>query len=173
MLGVKRRGRKVIVVRVDLEALQRVEAWIVEHQEAGRWERSEVVLTSHPDLKAVNDAWIRLAKQMSAGFESGGSSMPSSYWDDARKDAPQAGMLRAGDEIVLRKFEKASLGANYYQLPAGVKFMDTAGAGGADPAAGLAKDTADKAVEAAKSAAQDSVVEGVTQGVKGLFKNVW
>jgi len=37
----------------------------------------------------------------------------------------------------------------------------------------LPRTLADKAVEAAKFPAQDSVVEGVTQGVKGLFKNAW
>jgi hypothetical protein len=71
----------------------------------------------------------------------------------------------------------------HYQLPAGVSMMEMPAMGKMPPRQtsqppqkekdDFLTETTDKAGDAAKDQTQDSIVEGVRKGVKGIFKKVW
>jgi hypothetical protein len=85
--------------------------------------RDEVVLTSHSDLKKVNEAWTTMSSKMS---ESMGQEMSKSL-EEATKEAKEAGyggMLRYGDEMKLYSLRKMNLETSYYQFPQGAKMVE-------------------------------------------------
>jgi hypothetical protein len=78
--------------------------------------RDEVVLSTHSDIKQVNEAWIALGEKMSQAM---GDEMADSL-DNATREAKEkgyGGMLRYGDEMKLDSLKKMSLDITYYQLP--------------------------------------------------------
>lgn len=95
----------------------------------------------------------------------------------------RGGMLRYGNDMRLEKVEKPSLDMAIYQLPANVTMMAMPDMGKMParrtpaPAqkedGGFVTDTTEKAGDAAKDQTQDSIVEGVREGVKGVFKKLW
>ncbi|MFZ0724575.1 MAG: hypothetical protein WAM61_02195 [Desulfobacterales bacterium] len=95
----------------------------------------------------------------------------------------RGGMLRYGNDMRLEKVEKPSLDMAIYQLPANVTMMAMPDMGKmparrtSAPAqkedGGFVTDTTEKAGDAAKDQTQESIVEGVREGVKGIFKKIW
>jgi len=71
-----------------------------------------MVLSAHPDIKKVTDAWMAMAEVLT-------KSMGQSFCDaleEARKRG-LGGVLRYGDEMRLAKLSERSLDAAYYELP--------------------------------------------------------
>jgi len=85
--------------------------------------RDEVVLSSHSDLKKVNEGWSAIAAKMG---ESMGEEMAKSL-EKATKEAKEAGyggMLRYGDEMKLYNLKKMSLDISYYEIPTGAQTIE-------------------------------------------------
>jgi len=85
--------------------------------------RDEVVLSSHSDLKKVNEGWSAIAAKMG---ESMGEEMAKSL-EKATKKAKEAGyggMLRYGDEMKLHNLKKMSLDVSYYEIPTGAQTVE-------------------------------------------------
>ncbi|MCK5162293.1 MAG: hypothetical protein KAQ72_01180 [Desulfobacula sp.] len=85
--------------------------------------RDEVVLSSHSDLKKVNEGWSAIAAKMG---ESMGEEMAKSL-EKATKEAKEAGyggMLRYGDEMKLHSLKKMSLNVSYYRVPPGAQYVE-------------------------------------------------
>lgn len=86
--------------------------------------RDEVVLSTHSDIKKVNEAWIVLGQKMSQAM---GDEMAQSL-DQATREAKKkeyGGMLRYGDEMKLHSLKKMSLNIAYYQLPENAQNVQT------------------------------------------------
>ncbi|MFH2092494.1 MAG: hypothetical protein ABIJ31_09035 [Pseudomonadota bacterium] len=83
-------------------------------------QRDEMVLSSHADLKKVNEGWTAIASKMG---EIMGENVSKTI-EEATKKAQEegyGGMLRYGDEMKLASLKKMSLDLSYYQLPQGSK----------------------------------------------------
>ncbi|MFO7688400.1 MAG: hypothetical protein R6V60_20165 [Desulfobacterales bacterium] len=149
---------------------------------AGKTQKEEIVLSSHPDIKKIHQGWTVFAARMAQML---GQDAARNLDDSLKlaKTEGRGGMLRYGKAMTLQSVEKPSLEMAYYQLPPGVEIMEMPDMGklpprqAAKPAQkgedGFVTDTTEKAGEAAKDQTQQSVVEGVREGVKGIFKKVW
>jgi hypothetical protein len=162
----------------------------------GNTQKNEIVLSSHPDVETVHRGWIVFAARMSQMLGNDSADKLDQSLKAALNEE-RGGMLRFGNDITLQSVEKPSLNLSHYQLPPGVQMVDMASMGAmsggpsSQPArnetAGggqesqarqkneqdFATDTAGKAADAAKDQTQQSIVEGVREGVKGMFKKVW
>jgi hypothetical protein len=96
----------------------------VEVMEGGKVvRRDEVVLSSHSDLKKVNEGWSAIASKMG---EVMGEEMAKSVEQatmEAKKEG-YGGMLRYGDEMKLESLKKMSLDISYYQVPPGAQYIE-------------------------------------------------
>lgn len=131
--------------------------------------RDEVVLSTHADIKKVNEGWIALAARM--GQIMGGDFSKAIEQATAEaKDKGYGGMLRYGDEMRLSSLKKPSLAASYYDLPSGSQQVQMNDDGSVSDELGQdAKDVG----RAAKDEAKDSTVEGVREGVRDMFKSIF
>lgn len=148
----------------------------------GKTKKDEIVLSSHPDIKKIQQGWVvfggRMARML--GPDSA-RELEQSLKSAEMKE--HGGMLRYGKDMRLQKVEKPSLDLATYQLPPGVTMTGIPDMGkmpargepspAQKEADGFLKDTTDKAGDAAKDQTQDSIVEGVREGVKGVFKKLW
>lgn len=147
----------------------------------GRKYVEEVVFSDHKDIRKIYSAWVMFSSRMqgklngmsSTGFErSLGSAKMEKY----------GGILRIGNEFALKQVERKPLKASFYELPSGAQLQQSPNRGTAqmpernssqDNQNGYVEETAAQAGEAAKEEAQDSTVESVRKGVKGLFNKMW
>lgn len=149
---------------------------------SGKKKTDEMVLSKHKDVERVHKGWIVFASRMAQmlGQDS------ARNLDQSLKSAKMkgyGGMLRYGKDLILQRVEKPSLKISHYQLPPGVKMMDMPSMGktGGYPTQPTAQPkTNDSMANKNKGADtpsdnedQPSVVEGVRQGVKSIFKKVW
>jgi hypothetical protein len=144
----------------------------------GQKKTDEMVLSKHKDVERIHKGWMVFASRMAQmlGQDS------ARNLDQSLKSAKMkgyGGMLRYGKDLILQRVEKPSLKISHYQLPPGVKMMDmpSMGKAGGYPAQPTTSDSMANKNEASDAPSdneeQPSVVEGVRQGVKSIFKKVW
>jgi hypothetical protein len=148
----------------------------------GKKQTDEMVLSKHKDIMKIQKGWVVFASRMAQmlGQDS------AQKLDQSLKSAQTkgyGGMLRYGKDMILQRVEKPSLDIAYYQLPAGVKMMDMPSMGRAGgyqtsqpvqpKTGGPSAGKSENAEKAPGKENQPSVVEGVRQGVKSIFKKVW
>ena len=151
-----------------------------DHQ--GQKKTDEMVLSKHKDVERIHKGWMVFASRMAQmlGQDS------ARNLDQSLKSAKMkgyGGMLRYGKDLILQRVEKPSLKISHYQLPPGVKMMDmpSMGKAGGYPSQPTAQPNTNDSMANKKKGAdtptddedQPSVVEGVRQGVKSIFKKVW
>jgi hypothetical protein len=149
---------------------------------AGKKKTDEIVLSKHKDVERIHKGWVVFASRMAQmlGQDS------ARKLDQSLKSAKMkgyGGMLRYGKDMILKRVEKPSLDIGHYQLPPGVKMMDMPSMGSAGgyqspqptqpKTDGSAAGKKDNTADTSKDTDQPSVVDGVRQGVKSLFKKVW
>jgi hypothetical protein len=149
---------------------------------SGKTQKEEIVLSRHPDILKVHQGWIVFAARMAQMLGQDSARRLDQSLKSAKMEE-RGGMLRYGKEMTLQSVEKPSLNMAYYQLPAGVSMMEMPSMGKMPPRQtpqpaqkekdGFVTDTTEKAGDAAKDQTQDSIVEGVREGVKNIFKKVW
>lgn len=149
---------------------------------SGKTQKEEIVLSRHPDILKVHQGWIVFAARMAQMLGQDSARRLDQSLKSAKMEE-RGGMLRYGKEMTLQSVEKPSLNMTYYQLPAGVSMMEMPSMGKMPPRQtpqpaqkekdGFVTDTTEKAGDAAKDQTQDSIVEGVREGVKNIFKKVW
>ncbi|MBC2706094.1 hypothetical protein [Desulfobacula sp.] len=163
--------------------------------------RDEVVLSSHSDLKKVNEGWSAMAAKMG---ENMGEEMAKSL-EKATKEAKEAGyggMLRYGDEMKLYSLKKMSLDVSYYQVPPGAQYVEMGQMPdfGQQPnydqqqqseqqqqvyeqqqqqqeqqsqAGQVLEQDAKDVGQAARQETKDATVDEVKEGVRSLFKSIF
>ena len=151
-----------------------------DHQ--GQKKTDEMVLSKHKDVERIHKGWMVFASRMAQmlGQDS------ARNLDQSLKSAKMkgyGGMLRYGKDLILQRVDKPSLKISHYQLPPGVKMMDmpSMGKAGDYPSQPTAQPNTSDSVENKNKGSdaptddedQPSVVEGVRQGVKSIFKKVW
>lgn len=149
---------------------------------SGKKQTDEMVLSKHEDIVKIQKGWVVFASRMAKmlGQDS------AQKLDQSLKSAQMkgyGGMLRYGKDMILQSVEKPTLDIAFYQLPPGVKMMDMPSMGktGGYPTQPAAQSKTDDAVAGQNKGTdsssdkenQSSVVEGVRQGVKSIFKKVW
>jgi len=149
---------------------------------SGKTQKEEIVLSRHSDILKVHQGWIVFAARMAQMLGQDSARRLDQSLKSAKMEE-RGGMLRYGKEMTLQSVEKPSLNMAYYQLPAGVSMMEMPSMGKMPPRQtpqpaqkekdGFVTDTTEKAGDAAKDQTQDSIVEGVREGVKNIFKKVW
>jgi hypothetical protein len=153
---------------------------------SGGKQEQEMVMSDHPDVKKLNEAWVSLASRMA---QMTGKDMAEAL-ESATKEAREkgyGGILRSGDEMVLEKIEKPSLKASYYQLPAEAELvhMSGMGKGGSYHAAtesspgasgtqqgdeeDFVSETANELKDEAKQEGKDSVKKNLKKALHGLW----
>ena len=150
--------------------------------DAGKKQTDEMVLSKHKDIVKIQEGWVVFASRMAQtlGQDS------AQKLDQSLKSAQMkgyGGMLRYGKDMILQRVEKPSLDITYYQLPPGVRMMDMPSMGktGGYPTQPTAQPKTDDSIadqnkgndSSSDKENQPSVVEGVRQGVKSIFKKVW
>lgn len=158
---------------------------------SGRTNEHEMVLSDHPDIKELNQAWVSLASRMAQMTGRDTAEALERATQEAREKG-YGGMLRSGDDMILEKLEKPSIKASYYQLPEGVELVHMSdmgkGAsyhagtetsqGGASGSSGgslqgeaqdLASETANELKDEAKQEGKDSA----KRNLKKAFKSLW
>jgi hypothetical protein len=148
----------------------------------GQKKTDEIVLSKHKDVERIHKGWIVFASRMAQmlGQDS------ARNLDQSLKSAKMkgyGGMLRYGKDLILQRVEKPSLKISHYQLPPGTKMMDmpSMGKSGSYPTPPPAQQKPDDSIanknkgsdSSSDKESQPSVVEGVRQGVKSIFKKVW
>ncbi len=149
----------------------------------------EVVLSSHSDLKQVNEAWVSISSKMGQIMGQEMSKAIEKASDEAKK-AGYGGMLRYGDEMRLNSLKKKSLDSSYYQFPQGAQkvkmgaqpsFGNQAGAKPSDDQYPVEEDYPDpdrtsseeqatqESVPGSEKSTEDEVKESVQKLFKGLF----
>lgn len=150
--------------------------------ETGKTKKDEIVLSNHPDIKKIQQGWIVFGGRMAQMLGQDSARKLEQSLQSAEMKA-HGGMLRYGDDMRLQKVENPTLDPATYRLPPGVTMTEMPDMGKM-PASrttmpaqkengGFVTDTAEKAGDAAKNQTQDSIVEGVREGVKGVFKKIW
>ena len=150
--------------------------------DTGKKKTDEIVLSKDKDVERIHKGWVVFASRMAQmlGQDS------ARKLDQSLKSAKMkgyGGMLRYGKDMVLQKVEKPSLDIEYYQLPPGVKMMDMPSMGSSggyqssQPVQQKPESSAagknDNTGNTSDDTDQPSVVDGVRQGVKSIFKKVW
>lgn len=137
-------------------------------------DRSEVVFSTHADVKLASKAWMNIASRMGDIV----GAQTSRDIETAAKQAPYGGMLRVG-EMALVSIEKPSLDATYFDLPKGAEIvdMDTIGSHG-EQAGNEARDAGleelgEAAAQDAQEQTEPDAIEEVKKGVDGLFKKIF
>ncbi len=148
----------------------------------GKKKTDEIVLSKDKDVERIHKGWVVFASRMAQmlGQDS------ARKLDQSLKSAKMkgyGGMLRYGKDMVLQRVEKPSLDIGHYQLPPGVKMMDMPSMGSSggyqssQPVQQKPESSAagknDKTGNTSDDTDQPSVVDGVRQGVKSIFKKVW
>jgi hypothetical protein len=157
--------------------------------DSGRTQEQEMVLSDHPDVKKLNQAWVSLASRMSQ--MTGGNTAEA--LERATREAREkgyGGMLRSGDDMILEKLEKPSMKASYYRLPEGVELVHMSNMGkgashqggtesspGASGSSGVqAEDEEDFVAETsreleaeAKQEGKDSAKRNLKKAIRGLW----
>lgn len=135
--------------------------------------RDEVVLSSHSDLKKLNEGWSALATRMGE-IMGGDISEAVGQLSAAAKEKDYGGMLRFGDEMKLKSLKKPSLKSAYYELPSGAAQVQTGYQQQQDSGVSneLGQDAEDVG-RAAKDEAKQSTIDGVREGVRGMFDSIF
>ncbi|BBD07368.1 hypothetical protein [Desulfovibrio ferrophilus] len=147
-----------------------------EYKENGKVvSRDEAVLSTHSDLKQVNEGWVAFARAMTKAMgHSAAASMDKSL--EQAEEYGYGGMLRYGDEMRLKSLKKTSLKASYFSLPAGAQQMQVQQppqqSQQQSDSTGLGQDAKDVG-QAARDEAKDSTIEGVREGVRDVFKSLF
>lgn len=146
----------------------------------GKKKTEEIVLSRHEDIERIHKGWVVFASRMAQMLGQDSARMLDQSLKSAKMKG-YGGMLRYGKDMTLQRVEKPNHDIAYYRLPPGVAMLNMPGMGGAiaeptQPAA--RKEAAGSSVEkktenTANDSSQPSVVEGVRQGVKSIFKKVW
>lgn len=134
----------------------------------------EVVLSSHSDLKKVNEAWVSISEKMSSMM---GQSMSKAIEEASAeaKNAGYGGMLRYGDQMRLQSLEKQSFDALYYDFPSNAQQVQMGGA----PSMGQPDDSypEEEDYEDTDSGSDEEEsspsVEDIKQGAQKLFKGLF
>lgn len=152
--------------------------------------QEEVVLSDHPDVKKLNQAWIVLASRM-AQMMGRDTAEELEQATKAAQEQGYGGMLRSGDDMILQSLEKPSLKASHYKLPQGVEIVHMPNMGGGVPqeadvgtshgASGpsgtreegneedVVSETAREMGDTAKEEAKDSAKRGMKKALEGLW----
>ena len=154
--------------------------------------RDEVVLSSHSDLKKVNEGWSAIAAKMGENMGDEIAKSLEKATEEA-KEAGYGGMLRYGDEMRLHSLKKMSLNVSYYQVPPDAQYVKM----GQMPNFGQQpsydqqqtykqqqqqqQSQADQVLEqyakdvgqAARQETKDATVDEVKEGVRSLFKSIF
>lgn len=135
--------------------------------------RDEVVLSTHGDLKRVNEGWVALVTAMTRAMGHAGDASLEKSLQEAR-DYGYGGMLRYGDEMKLKSLKSSDLKAAYYALPAGAQQVQV----GTAPESGQGDDSviekdAEDVGQAAHDEAKDATIDEVREGVRNVFKSIF
>ncbi|WP_147822261.1 hypothetical protein [Salidesulfovibrio onnuriiensis] len=131
--------------------------------------RDEVVMSTHNDLKRINDAWTAVALRMGNMMDKETAQSLQRTCEEARK-AGYGGVLRYGSEMTLASMKRTDLGSSYFELPSGTTQVEgPSQAQGDDTLKQDAKDVGQAAKDEAKQATIDEVREGVRDVFNGLF----
>lgn len=90
--------------------------WAKYTDASGHTDKEEVVLSNHPDVKRLHEAWISLANRMAQMFDKETSKALEQVSKMANEKG-YGGMLRSGDDMILESLQKVSRKASYYELP--------------------------------------------------------
>ncbi len=156
---------------------------------SGRTQEQEMVLSDHPDVKKLNQAWVSLASRMAQMTGRDTAEALERATQEAREKG-YGGMLRSGDDMILEKLEKLSMKASYYQLPEGAELvhMSDMGKGGSHHAGtgsysgvsgssgvqegdeeDFVSETANELKDEAKQEGKDSAKRNLKKAIRGLW----
>lgn len=129
--------------------------------------RDEVVLSTHGDIKRINESYMAIAKQMSSIMT---PDMTKAF-DDASSHG-YGGMLRYGDDMVLQRLDKGPLGDNYFELPSNTQQVQVQAPPQQNGGSVIEQDAKDVG-DAAHDEAKQSTIEEVREGVRGMFDSIF
>ncbi len=112
--------------------------WVTYTDASGKSEKEEMVLSDHPDVRKLHEAWISLATRMAKMFDEDTEEAMEQVSRMADEKG-YGGILRAGDDMILESLDKITRKASYYQLPKDVELVhaeDMGNFGGGAPFAG-------------------------------------
>lgn len=137
-------------------------------------QKDEVVFSKHKDVRRASQAMMIIATKMGDKMGAAISADVDEAMQEAREN-DYGGTLRYGTDMKVVSIEKDALAADYFQLPQNAKQLEV----GQPPAAqsaqggGFFGQLLGDSESAAKDEANESTVEEVRKGVRGLFKNVF
>jgi len=167
----------------------------VEVKEGGKIvRRDQVVLSTHSDLKKINEAWAGIVAKMGDIM---GDEMARAF-ETATKEAKKSGyggMLRYGDEMKLHSLKKMSLDPSYYEIPLNAKHIElgqmpdlqqqqeyqTSQQKQQPEQKSEPQNQSDQTMEqdakdvgqAARQETKDATIDEVKEGVRSLFKSIF
>jgi hypothetical protein len=157
---------------------------------SGRTHEQEMVLSDHPDVKKLNQAWVSLASRMARMTGRDTAEALERATKEAREKG-YGGMLRSGDDMILERIEEPIMKASYYRLPEGVELVHMSDMGkatsyhsgteanpGASGQSGgslqgetqdFATETVNELKEEAKQEGKDSAKRNLKKAIRGLW----
>jgi hypothetical protein len=140
---------------------------------SGKTREEEVVLSNHPDVKELNKSWIVLASRMSQIMGRDAAEELRQATEAAQKHG-YGGMLRSGEDMVLKSLEKTSLKDSHYQLPKGVEMVNMQDPGGAvTKGQGSQEDHLSESAGEISETAQDEAKESAKDSVRKAIRGLW
>ncbi len=153
-----------------------------EEQSDGSLREVEVVMSTHADIKKVNQGWMALSTNMSKIVGEDIAQDLEEAYSEMRKEK-YGGLLRYSDGFKLVSVEKKSLSEDYFKLPKGVKMIqmpkmsiqaaqDATPLSETDEAVNEAQDSTSPSKESSHAPADDikeEVKKEVGKFLKGLF----
>lgn len=167
---------------------------------SGQSHEQEVVLSDHPDVKELSDAWVGLASRMAQMI---GKQTAEELERATRlvREKGYGGILRSGDDMILQSLERVSRKASYYELPSNVEMvhmgsmgmgsmgMGSMGAGSPSPAGsganqgasaqegsspqGEAQDLASETGYELKEEAKQEAKDSAKRNLKKAIRGLW
>ena len=86
-------------------------------------EQHEIVVSKHPDILALQAAFLELGKRASKIVPNNQGLGPMNYFSHQAQSVGIGGVLRNGSDLVLRKVEQKKLAPSTFQLPQGVALI--------------------------------------------------
>lgn len=149
---------------------------VEEEQEDGSIKNVEMVLSSHADLKRINQAWIAISTRLGSLFgQELAQSIKQTIDESQQKD--YGGLLRYGDMLVLSSISKKKLEDSYFELPENVTLSQMPQFSlGADTDTANMDETAEPEPSDRPESHQDKggvLKEELNKGMRKLFKKLF
>ncbi|MGD9211326.1 MAG: hypothetical protein PVI90_11145 [Desulfobacteraceae bacterium] len=152
---------------------------IQEEQSDGSLKEVEIVLSTHPDIKKINQGWLALSNRMGKMM---GEEMAQSIKRATEKSDKEklGGLLRYEDIIKLNSVKKKKLEDDFFKLPEEITMVqmpqfsvqDANNNANTAPAANQSKNIPQKSQNTDQDAS-DALKEEINKGVRSLFEKLF